>query len=635
MLARVRVNEPDTDGDFVPDWFEFHEGSDAFNPDTDGDGTPDGAEYASGTDPADPSSLPSSPDGGTLPGGFLADPLPRLELRYASFSYESEDDEGFGHAEASDRTERVLPDVGDITDPGKAVAFLDIATSILGGWVDTEEFYRLTGYSYTHQGIGFTSSFGFEVVVEEDEPAHTFSNALGGVFEVRVALDRAHWRPVTMRYILAENNVVIGAGGEPRLQLVSAEPLSITVPSGALISEIVRFEMPATSTDRRVRLIPIHLSQSELGTDGLAVTRMNAFTGSSLNHQIPTTFGVRFCRWTNAFPKSQDFRFNDTFISGDRDRFRVQVPFALGFPAVTTAYISTHDREGRILDPETRVSLASPGSLAMPEHSPRLRQSVPLALVTDAVDDQYNAGSDIPGDEGVDDTTHRATLGGTVDVRFPELTDAVVSFPVMPPKAILSVKVRSVIKDAVLGENFGNKLNEHLPALRNIYAQVGIEVDTGLRIKPTDSTSDEFFADGEFDGGYNIDTFPDPYQEPRYLVEKFSKQNPEEPTLFYVPVKLFNAGIPAFGLAHTDPRFDLFGHAYIEFEDSDASTMAHELAHVLLARPGHYDDGQLPQRFNIVARTGGNQGDYAADSKRIAPEQENVFFKSRFVKKRR
>ena len=47
---RWKIDDPDTDGDFIPDWMEMQLGTDLNLEDSDGDGIPDGNEYGGGTD---------------------------------------------------------------------------------------------------------------------------------------------------------------------------------------------------------------------------------------------------------------------------------------------------------------------------------------------------------------------------------------------------------------------------------------------------------------------------------------------------------------------------------------------------------------------------------------------------------
>lgn len=47
---RWKIDDPDTDGDFIPDWMEMQLGTDVNVADSDGDGIPDGNEYGGGTD---------------------------------------------------------------------------------------------------------------------------------------------------------------------------------------------------------------------------------------------------------------------------------------------------------------------------------------------------------------------------------------------------------------------------------------------------------------------------------------------------------------------------------------------------------------------------------------------------------
>jgi len=47
---RWKIDDPDSDGDFMPDWMEMQLGTDVNLEDSDGDGIPDGNEYGGGTD---------------------------------------------------------------------------------------------------------------------------------------------------------------------------------------------------------------------------------------------------------------------------------------------------------------------------------------------------------------------------------------------------------------------------------------------------------------------------------------------------------------------------------------------------------------------------------------------------------
>jgi len=359
-----------------------------------------------------------------------------------------------------------------------------------------------------------------------------------------------------------------------------------------------------------VRLLPVEFMQPKLDEN------LEAVTDESGDNELEKVDELRFCRWRDAFEGTDIWRtgertFKKNFIDEDRDRVVVRIPGEVADGESLKAFVKTETDTGIEDDDETEVTFTKNADGDF-EYT--------MILVTSKMEDGYDpshseptsqAEFGVPGaghymkvsDDESGDTTHRAAIGGSVSIRFPDLSDLVVSHPMMQFDQVVKVKVFYLIPPGDNTAAWSSIVSEDFREAHEIYAQMGITLEIiPAPISLTQSQLDAIYGQGVAEEDRNFQITVSGSAVGAQVGELFEicdipVQRVTVPTLFYMPSKLnYRLSGHDFGFSITRDSSAATGCGFVSFLFRDYNTFSHELGHLLgLAdNPGAHStsDGQ-------------------------------------------
>ena len=342
---------------------------------------------------------------------------------------------------------------------------------------------------------------------------------------------------------------------------------------------------------------------------------------------------LKVAKWEEAWVSTGNFRndFIDSPGMADVDRFRIQIsgPVPADLRSVFVSSQNTSATEYN--DAPTEVMLDDcPASAGSPAQE---FVSKSLILVADAADNRFMT------DNIINDQTHIVALGSDVEFRINGADgDLIAKIPV---KIRGSVNITSYIltPNGQIEMELVGKVLDDISLVRQIYAQIGLEVTGSVQCVPTPTGVD-------LDDGLLLDTLQtlgtlEP--EALALLNAYATPNDQSDVIaIYVNAELNSAQTPSGhpnGMAF--PRgwsnADNFkGTVVIALQNHEPITLAHEVGHILLNGQGgninnHYSETCNLMRTHVSYVGLASATSHERDTKRLTKEQDDYIFESDYI----